>query len=125
MEMPVVMDFINVISSMIDEKLASLDQTDIAQILTNDNGSGLYDIQLVAKAEGMEGTIVHNVVNSSGYSFKNGDYVVILKIKGHLDKSIILSGYNPNTNNINGTTINNTTIINEGEEWRDGDIIHY
>ena len=122
MDMPVVMDFIQIISDMINDKLASLDQTDNCQILTNDNGSGLYNIK-VWTDNGEE--IIHNVVNASGYSFKNGDNAIILKIKGDLHNSIILSGNNPNTNGTNGTIINNTTVINEGEEWRDGDIIHY
>lgn len=122
MEMPVVMDFINIISDMINSKLASLDQTDNCQIVSNDNGSGVYDIKVWSDT-GEE--IIHNVVNASGYSFKNGDNAIILKIKGDLHNSIILGGNNPNTNSTSGTTINNTTIINEGEEWRDGDIIHY
>lgn len=122
MDMPIVMDFVDQIRRMIEDRVASLDQTDNCQILSNDNGSGLYDIK-VWTSTGEE--IVHDVVNASGYSFKNGDNAIILKIKGDLHNSIILGGNNPNTNGTSGTTINNTTIVNEGEEWRDGDIIHY
>ena len=122
MDMPIVMDFVDQIRRMIEDRVASLDQTDNCQILSNNNGSGLYDIK-VWTSTGEE--IVHDVVNASGYSFKNGDNAIILKIKGDLHNSIILGGNNPNTNGTSGTTINNTTIVNEGEEWRDGDIIHY
>lgn len=84
-------EFLEVINSMIDEKLKMLDKVEICQVVSDDDGSGTYNIKLLSD----ENTIIKNVVNSTSFSFTNGDYVYILKIQNKLSNSIIIGSNSP------------------------------
>lgn len=84
-------EFLEVINSMIDEKLKMLDKVEICQVVSDDDGSGTYNIKLLSD----ENTIIKNVVNCTSFSFTNGDYVYILKIQNKLSNSIIIGSNSP------------------------------
>ncbi len=114
--------FINVINEIVNQKLATLDQAALCQVVSDDVGSGLYNLRLVTDPT----TIIKDVVNDTPFSFKNGDYVYILKIKNRLDNAIIIGTQRPhNMPSSTITTTTNTTVINEGTAYRDGDAIQY
>ncbi len=84
-------EFLDVINSLIDAKLAMLDKVEICQIVSDDDGSGTYNIKLLSD----ENTIIRNVVNCTSFSFTNGDYAYILKIQNKLSNSIIIGSNSP------------------------------
>ena len=84
-------EILEVINSMIDEKLKMLDKVEICQVVSDDDGSGTYNIKLLSD----ENTIIKNVVNCTSFSFTNGDYVYILKIQNKLSNSIIIGSNSP------------------------------
>ena len=84
-------EFLDVINSLIDAKLAMLDKFEICQIVSDDDGSGTYNIKLLSD----ENTIIKNVVNCTSFSFANGDYAYILKIQNKLSNSIIIGSNSP------------------------------
>lgn len=86
-----VKEFLDVINSIIDDRLAGLDKVEICQIVSNDDGSGTYNIKLLSD----ENTIVKNVVNCTDFSFANGDYAYIIKIQNNLSNSIIIGSNSP------------------------------
>lgn len=85
-------DFLDLINSMIEDKLSKMDQVDICQIVSNDNGTNRYNIKLISDGN----TIIHDVINCSRFSFSAGDYAYILKIKNQLNNAIIIGANNPN-----------------------------
>lgn len=91
MDEKTVASFYQLINNLIDAKLSKVDHLEICQIVSDDNGSGKYNIKLLSG----ENTIVHDVVTSRKTSFKNGDYVYILKIHNNLSNSIIIGGNSP------------------------------
>lgn len=86
-----VKEFLDVINSIIDDRLAGLDKVEICQIVSNDDGSGTYSIKLLSD----ENTIIRNVVNCTDFSFTNGDYAYIIKIQNNLSNSIIIGSNSP------------------------------
>lgn len=124
MDTEVAVEFLELINSLIDQKLSNLDQAALCQIVSDDVGSNLYNVQLVSDPL----TIIKDVVNDTPFSFKNGDYVYILKIKNRLDNAIIIGTQRPHTmqsTETNTTTTTNTTIINNGTTYEDGDTLQY
>lgn len=85
-------DFLDLINSMIEDKLSKMDQVDICQIVSNDNGTNRYNIKLISDGD----TVIHDVINCSKFSFSAGDYAYILKIKNQLNNAIIIGANNPN-----------------------------
>ena len=85
------MEFLEVINSIIDDRLAGLDKVEICQIVSDDDGSGTYDIKLLSDEE----TVIRDVVNCTDFSFTNGEYAYIIKIKNKLSNSIIIGSNSP------------------------------
>lgn len=85
-------DFLDLINSMIEDKLSKMDQVEICQIVSNDNGTNRYNIKLISDGD----TVIHDVINCSKFSFSAGDYAYILKIKNQLNNAIIIGANNPN-----------------------------
>ena len=91
MRLGTMQDFLTLIRNLVDEKIAARDHVEICQVVSDDNGSGKYNIKLLSG----EGTVIQDVVSSRKTSFKNGDYVYILKVQNNLSNSIIISGNLP------------------------------
>ena len=91
MDEKTVAGFYQLINNLIDEKLSKQDKIEICQIVSDDNGSGKYNIRLLSG----ENTIIHDVVSSRKTSFKNGDYAYILKIHNKLSNAIIIGSNTP------------------------------
>ena len=91
MNQDVIKQFLELVKTLIDQKLSSRDQIEICQIVSDDDGSGKYNIKLLSG----EDTIIHDVVSSRRTSFKNGDYAYILKIQNKLSNAIIIGGNAP------------------------------
>ena len=84
-------EFLDVLNSIIDDKIKKLDTVEICQVVSDDNGSGLYNVKLLSD----ENTIIRDVVNSTGFSFTNGDYVYLLKIRNQLSNATIIGVNSP------------------------------
>jgi len=84
-------DFLTLLNSIIDDRLAKIDRVELCQVVSDDAGSGTYNIKLLSD----DNTIVRGVVNSTPFSYSNGDYVYILKIQNKLDNAIIIGTNKP------------------------------
>ena len=84
-------EFLKVINSIIDDRLANLDRTEICQVVSMDNSSGLYDVKLVSDTN----VVIKNVVNCTDFSFTSGDYVYVIKIHNNLSNAIIIGTNSP------------------------------
>lgn len=87
-------DFLNLINSLIDDRMANLDRVELCRVVSNDDGSGTYNLKLVSD----DNTVVEGVVNSSPFSYSIGDYVYVLKIQNKMSNAIIIG---PNKAKIN------------------------
>lgn len=76
------------VKSLIDEKLSDRYSVELCQVVSNNNGSGKYDVVLVSD----DSVVIRDVVTSRKAVFNNGDYVYVLKIQNKLSNGIILGG---------------------------------
>ena len=89
MDEQIAKSFLNLINSMIDDKLSRVDHVELCQIVSDDNGSGTYTVKLKSD----ENTIIPNVVSSRKIPFHTGDYAYLLKIGNQLSNAILI-GFN-------------------------------
>lgn len=86
-------EFLKIINDMIKDKLDKMDRTEICEVVSMDNGSGLYDVKTVSDSG--EITIIRDVVNCTDFSFTNGDFVHVIRIQNSLSNAIIIGTNSP------------------------------
>ena len=84
-------EFLDIINSIIDDRLAQIDRTEICQVVSDDKGTGTYDVKLISDAN----VVIRNVVNCTDFSFTNGDYVYVLLRQNNLSNAIIIGMNSP------------------------------
>lgn len=88
-------DFLNLINSLIEDRMANLDRVELCQVVSNDDGSGTYNLKLVSD----DNTVVEGVVNSSPFSYSIGDYVYVLKVQNKMSNAFIIGTNKAKMNN--------------------------
>ena len=83
-------EMVNVIRDVIQQELSKKGQTILCQVV-NKTDDKHYDVYVVPD----ESEVVKNVLNTTRFDFKEGDYVYIYKINNQLNNSFIMSAVDP------------------------------
>ena len=125
MDTEVAVEFLEIINDLINQRIRSLSKVILCQIVSDDVGSGLYNVR-VNDGEGRPSVMYKDILNSTPFSFKNGDSAYLLIIDGDMTNAVIISPQKPKpTNSTQENVVNNTTVINNGTSYEDGDTLQY
>ena len=125
MDTETIVEFLDLINDLIDKRTSSLSKVILCQIVSDDVGSGLYNVR-INDTEDRPSVMYKDILNSTPFSFKNGDSAYLLIIDGDMTNAVIIAPQKPKpTNSAQENVVNNTTIINNGTSYEDGDTIQY
>ena len=125
MDTEIAVEFLELINSLINQRISSLSKVILCQIVSDDVGSGLYNVR-IDDTEDRPSVMYKDILNSTPCSFKNGDSAYLLIIGGDMTNAVIIAPQKPKpTNSAQENTVNNTTIINNGTSYEDGDTLQY
>jgi len=109
-------ELVTIIREIVQEQLNQKDTTVLGEVIQN-KGNNHVDVYIYPDRE----TVVHNILNSSGYNLLPGDFVHIYKVGNQISKAFIISKIVPYTgiinNTINPVGNSNTVISITSDYW--------